>query len=145
MAAFELGRVLQCGLGDIEPRPSLALQWLQHALIGGVHHAAPRVVEVALALGRGELANLAAAYEQAVAPAHAPRRRRVRREMRALPEAPRPEAPRPEAPRPEAATVTLDLAMPVAIDGSAAWAQRKAKRAEAARQWRLNARLIAPG
>jgi predicted lipid-binding transport protein (Tim44 family) len=80
-------------------------------------------VEVGLALGLGELANMAAAYERAVAPAHAPLRRRVRREMR--PEAP--EAPQ----RPEAATQT-----PVATDR--VWAQRKAARAESARQWRLS-------
>jgi hypothetical protein len=118
-AAFEIGRVLQCGLGDIQPHPSIAIKWLQHALIGGVDRAAPLIVEVGLALGLGELANMAAAYERAVAPAHAPLRRRVRREMR------------PEAQRPEAATQT-----PVAAEG--AWAQRKAARAESARQWRLS-------
>ena len=86
MAAFELGRLLKCGLGDIRPRPHIALDWLQHALVGGVHAAAPLIVEVAIELGRGDLANLAAALELAVAPEGAPLRRRVQRHVRAPPE-----------------------------------------------------------
>lgn len=135
-AAFELGRVLQLGLGDIEPRPSIALEWLQHALVGGVHQAAPLIVEVALSLGRGELANLAAAYERAVAPAHAPLRRRVRREMRAAPESPEKE---PQGlPTVEPAKTRGRGRVVEGPDRFALWAQRKAERAESARQWRLN-------
>ena len=141
LAAFELGRVLQCGLGDIKPRPSLALQWLQHALTGGVHHAAPLLVEVAIGLGRGDIANLAAAFERAVAPAHAPRRRRVPREMRAISFQPEQE-PQGAHPTTEAGTQTRDPASvvrpPNGPDRLALWAQRKAERAESARQWRLN-------
>ena len=83
MAAFELGRLLKCGLGDIRPRPHAALDWLQHALVCGVHAAAPLIVTVAIELGRGDLAYLAAAVECAVASEGAPQRRRVQRHVRA--------------------------------------------------------------
>ena len=135
-AAFEIGRVLKLGLGDIEPRPSISLQWLQHALVGGVHEAAPLLVEVGLSLGRGEIANLAAAYERMVAPPHAQPRRSVRREMRPERE------PQAHTQTVEAATQTRDhrasVVPPKGPDRFALWAQRKAERAESARQWRLN-------
>lgn len=130
MAAFELGRLLKCGLGDIRPRPHIALDWLQHALVGGVLDAAPLIVELAIELGRGDLANLAAALERAVAPEGAPLRRRVQRHARAPPE------PAQSPHTAEAATQTKARHTPQTVpERVLAHFRRQAEREANARWW----------